>query len=190
MTKDMNMSFRKVVEISPFENSVKNLVLRQLGAKIIIDAAMSKTRVINIDETWLRMEDFRAMKWQAPRSKNSCVKKLWSPRISMLLAFDNYGESYVALSQSNTNSNVALLFLRELNKRLNEEKRNWRKDTLIYWDGASYHQSDATLKLIEELKMPIIITGPHSYDIAPCELWFAMFKKVNINPRRVKTGKG
>ena len=65
MTKDMNMSFRKVVEISPFENSVKNLVLRQLGAKIIIDAAMSKARVINIDETWLGIEDFRAMKWQA-----------------------------------------------------------------------------------------------------------------------------
>ena len=60
---------------------------------------------------------------------------------------------------------------------------------MIYWDGASYHQSDATLKLIEELKMPVIITGPQSYDIAPCELWFAMFKKVNINPRRVKTGK-
>ena len=152
--------------------------------------AVAKTRVINIDETWLGMEDFRHMKWQLPKSKNSYVKKLWSPRISMLLAFDNFGESYVALSQSNTNSNVSLLFLRELNQHLNIEKRGWRKDTLIFWDWASYHQSDATLKLVEELKMPIIITGPHSYDIALCELWFALFKKVNINPRKVKTGKG
>ena len=53
MTKDMNMSLRNIVEISPFENSVKNLMLRKLAAKIIIDNAMSKTRVINIDETWL-----------------------------------------------------------------------------------------------------------------------------------------
>ena len=98
MTSDMQMSFRKVVDISPFENSVKNLVLRQLAAMKIIDFAVTKTRVINIDETWLGMEDFRAMKWQAPRSKNSCVRKLWSPRISLLLAMDNFGESYVALS--------------------------------------------------------------------------------------------
>ena len=75
MTKDMNMSFRKIVKISPFENSVKNLLLRQLAAKIIIENAISKTRVINNDEMWLGIEDFRHMKWQAQRSKNSCVKK-------------------------------------------------------------------------------------------------------------------
>ena len=56
MKKDMNMSFRKIVEIYPLENSVKNLGVRQLAAKIIIDNAMSKIRVINIDETWLGIE--------------------------------------------------------------------------------------------------------------------------------------
>jgi hypothetical protein len=35
----------------------------------------------------------------------------------------------------------------------------------------------------------MLISGPHSYDAAPCELWFSLFKRVNINPRRVKTGK-
>ncbi len=45
------------------------------------------------------------------------------------------------------------------------------------------------MKLVEELELPLMILGPHSYDAAPCELWFALFKQVNINPRRVKTGK-
>ena len=54
--------------------------------------------VINIDESWLGMEDFRRMKWQAPGTRNSLAKKNWAPRISLLLAFDNFGESYVSLS--------------------------------------------------------------------------------------------
>ena len=43
--------------------------------------------------------------------------------------------------------------------------------------------------MLEQLQVPIMISGPHSYDAAPCELWFALFKSVNINPRKVKTGK-
>ena len=72
------------------------------------------------------MGDFRRMKWQAPHQLNTVAKALWQPRISMILAFDNYGASYVALSQSNTNSDVILLFLRDLIKQLNEEDRRWR----------------------------------------------------------------
>jgi hypothetical protein len=45
------------------------------------------------------------------------------------------------------------------------------------------------MQMLEQLQVPIMISGPHSYDAAPCELWFALFKSVNINPRRLKTGK-
>ena len=34
-----------------------------------------------------------------------------------------------------------------------------------------------------------MLLGPHSYDTAPCELFFAQFKKVDINPRHIPTGK-
>jgi transposase len=114
---------------------------------------------------------------------------LWQPRISLILAFDNFGNSYVALSQSNTNSDVILLFMRDLVRQLNEQDRRWRQKTLIFWDGAKYHQSKTTMKMLRELDVPMMITGPHSYDAGPCELWFAMFKKVDINPRKIKTGK-
>ena len=107
----------------------------------------------------------------------------------MLLAFDNHGQSYVALCQSNTNGGVITLFLRDLVRQLNEESRGWRKNTLIYWDGAKYHKSHEVLELMQELDLPIMYSGPHSYDASPCELWFAMFKRVNINPRRLPAGK-
>ena len=56
-------------------------------------------------------------------------------------------------------------------------------------DNAPYHKSAAVLKLFRDLKIPIIFSGPHSYSAAPCELWFGAFKRADINPRRVKTGK-
>ena len=37
--------------------------------------------------------------------------------------------------------------------------------------------------------MPMMILGPHSYNAAPCELYFARFKAADINPREVKAGK-
>jgi hypothetical protein len=189
MREDLGLRWRKIKEVSLHENSVRNLVLRQRFAMALLEAAMTKTRIINIDESWLGMEDFRRMKWQPPLNSNFVGKKLWQPRISLLLALDNYGESYVAVSQSNTNSNTILLFIRGLVKQLNESSRHWRRNTFIYWDGAGYHQSATTLKLLRDLQVPIMVSGPHSYEAAPCELWFSLFKRVNINPRKLKTGK-
>ena len=57
-------------------------------------------------------------------------------------------------------------------------------------DNASYHATTNTLKVLEALEIPVMFTGPHSYDAAPCELFFAAFKREDINPRRVTTGKG
>ena len=107
----------------------------------------------------------------------------------MILAFDNFGTSYVALTTSNSNSSTVCLFLRDLVRQLNEEDRRWRQKTLIFWDGARYHRSQVTLDLLQELELPIMFSGPHSYDASPCELWFSLFKRVNINPRKLPTGK-
>lgn len=46
------------------------------------------------------------------------------------------------------------------------------------------------MQVWEELDVPVAISAAHSYDMAPCELWFALFKSTNINPYRLRTGKG
>ena len=43
--------------------------------------------------------------------------------------------------------------------------------------------------MLERLRVPIMMMGPYSYDIAPCELFFAAFKNADINPSKVPTGK-
>ena len=56
-------------------------------------------------------------------------------------------------------------------------------------DNASYHTSTSTLKVFEELGVPVLFTGPHSYSACPAELVFAAFKTKDINPRNIPTGK-
>ena len=81
------------------------------------------------------------------------------------------------------------IFFRQLVLKLDAERKNWRKDTVILLDNAPYHSCGPTMKLFEGMDIPILFTGPHSYDAAPCELLFASFKSRDINPNRLPTGK-
>ena len=81
------------------------------------------------------------------------------------------------------------LFIRQLDQKLEKERKNWKKNTVLILDNAPYHNSKATLKTFESLNFPILFTGPHSYDASPCELFFAQFKSVDINPRHLPMGK-
>tara|TARA_B110000285_G_scaffold184261_1_gene208742 strand:+ start:259 stop:372 length:114 start_codon:yes stop_codon:yes gene_type:complete len=36
----------------------------------------------------------------------------------------------------------------ELVKMLDSENKHWRRDTVIFWDNASYHTSDRTKSLL------------------------------------------
>ena len=70
-------------------------------------------------------------------------------------------------------------------KKLDKLNRQWREKTVILLDGASYHNSKTTIQVFEEHKIPVMFLGPHSYNVAPCELYFAWFKKAEINPRKL-----
>ena len=74
------------------------------------------------------------------------------------------------------------LFFRDLARKLDGERKDWRSDTLIVLDNAPYHTSQVTIDLFKNLRLPICFTGPHSYDASPCELMFAHFKAADINP--------
>ena len=77
------------------------------------------------------------------------------------------------------------IFFHQLVLILDKERANWREDTVVLLDNASYHATANTLKVFDALRIPVMFTGPHSYDAAPCELFFAAFKRADINPRRV-----
>ena len=107
----------------------------------------------------------------------------------MIAALDTDGRVYLSLLQANSNSNVMEIYLRALVKQLDREQKDWRDNSLILFDGARYHNSESTMKLLEVLNIPVLYTGPHSYAGVPIELWFAAFKSRDINPRKHPMGK-
>ena len=187
--RELGMRYRKVNHIANSANSTTSKILRQQWALAFL-ASDSKDRVfLNLDESWLGISDFRKMKWQAPGSNNSVAAFQMAPRVSMFIAVDTLGNVYLSLSQSNSNEQTMSLYLQQLVLKLDKDRPNWRRNTVVTMDGASYHCAAGTYALLKKLRIPVMMQGPHSYDVAPCELYFAAFKRADINPRHVPTTK-
>ena len=73
--------------------------------------------------------------------------------------------------------------------KLDQEDKNWRENTVVLHDNAPYAVSESSLDIMKGLKIPMLFTGPHSYDGAPVELLFAAFKADDVNPNHVPQGK-
>ena len=58
---------------------------------------LTKKVVMNVDETWLGMSDFRRRKWALPNSTNSVAQLQIVPRISMIAALDTGGKVFYSL---------------------------------------------------------------------------------------------
>ena len=100
----------------------------------------------------------------------------------MIAAMDTEGDVYVSLTQVNTESTMMKMYLTQLSYQLDMDRPDWRSNTILLLDGARYHINDEVIGHLSRLKMPVIFTGPRSYDACPCELLFAHLKAVDLNP--------
>ena len=189
LQNELGMRYCPIKGTSWQGNSSKNLILRQHFAEAFLKVDLSKKTIVNIDETWLGMSDFRRMKWRPRGKPNSVPKKRVQPRISMITGLDTNGSVFVSLSDSNTNSPVMQLFFSHFIRMMDKKRKDWRRDTVILLDGAPYHTSLVMMEYYEEQQLPLLFTGPHSYAASPIELFFAHFKRSDINPRKLPLGK-
>ena len=139
MKRDHFMRYCKIKDTAIHSNSEKNLVLRQRWALEYLSLLRNKKNILNIDQTWLGMSDFRRCKWQAPETTNSVGKLSIAPRITMILGIDNFGNIYYSLAQANSNSSMMEIYFRELVVILDRDKPSWQNSYVILLDGASYH---------------------------------------------------
>ena len=97
MKKELKMRFRKVRTLSTGANSDRTLILRQQFALEFLNLVQAGKTIINIDETWLGMSDFRHTKWCLPNESNTFPKLKIQPRISMIAALDSNGLARLTL---------------------------------------------------------------------------------------------
>jgi hypothetical protein len=95
---ECDMSYRKILVLSPLQNSDKNMILRQQWAIVYLGILKSKKRIINIDESWLGKMNYTRRIWAPKGSTHSIPIKQVSPRISLIVALDNLGGVYACLT--------------------------------------------------------------------------------------------
>jgi len=117
------------------------------------------------------------------------ISKSVAPRLALLCALDTKGQIYYSLSQSNTDSDMMMLYMRHLLRRLDEEEADWRDNTVFLFDGAKYHTSEEMKAYFRKMDIKVIYSGPYSYTSAPIELVFGALKQGELNPDRHPTGK-
>ena len=83
------------------------------------------------------MSDFRRRKWQVRGSTNSVPAFSLAPRVSMIAATDSLGNIYFSLLQSNNDQSTFSIFIQRLVLKLDEERPEWRRNTVMLVDGAS-----------------------------------------------------
>jgi hypothetical protein len=189
LKEDFDYTYRKIKRVSFQGNSQRCLVQRLEYAKRMLDLYQADKIVVNCDESWVGESDFRRMKWGPRHGTNSVRERVIAPRVTLIMAHDSNGELFMSFSQSNTDGPFFQLFLKHLVELFDAQRPSWRETHVILLDGANYHNQDDTLDQIVRLKIPVIFSGPYSYDAAACELAFGYLKSQDINQRGLSTGK-
>jgi hypothetical protein len=105
----------------------------------------------------------------------------------MITAIDTEGEVYWSLLLTNNNDRTLAMFIKYFAEQLDEDRPGWRTDSIMQFDGASYHRSTSTTDVLKALQVPYIISSPYSYDCSCIELWFARLKDRDINVNKLRT---
>ena len=185
----LGLRFKKIKQLAPQTNSLKNVVCRQRYALAMLDALAGGRRVINVDESWLNTMAFKRHAWTKKGRAAARPTKELSTRASFIAAIDNRGAAYISLGTANTDAAVMAAFFAELCKVLDAEDANWREETVVLLDNAAYHRSPEARAAVKKLGIPVIFSGPYSYVSAPIELYFGLLKRGDLNPERQQLGK-
>ncbi len=70
-----------------------------------------------------------------------------------------------------------MLFLTKLAAKISQKSKDWRQNTVLLLDGASYHKIQPARQLLDDLGIKVIIFCPYSYSGAHMELFFGYLKR-------------
>ena len=94
----------------------------------------------------------------------------------MIAGIDNFGDAYLSIIQANNNQYTWSEFVRELVAKLDEDRPNWRDDTILLVDGAKMHSTELVQQIYQKLKVPIMIAPPYAWNLVATESFHSLFK--------------
>lgn len=97
MRESMHLSFKNLSPVDIHTNSNKNLILRQRFAMELVDLLNKGKTILNVDESWLGVCDYRRRIWSLKGEPSSVIQHQVVPRISMIVGLDTTGAVYLSL---------------------------------------------------------------------------------------------
>ena len=98
MKEDLELFYRPLKRIAFQANSARCLILRKIYAETMIALLFKGKRIINVDETWINLKNYRRMRWRKRGVVNSVNTRTVNPRISFIAAISTEGETYFSLT--------------------------------------------------------------------------------------------
>ena len=88
----------------------------------------------------------------------------------MIATLDTDGKVFFSLTHANTDSQIMIMFLSTLCRKLDAEIPNWKDDSIFLFDGAKYHTKEEVLRVLRLIGVQTIFSGPYSY--SKCKLYY------------------
>jgi transposase len=120
------------------------------------------------------------------KQKNMVTSSSRLKWVNLIAALTSDGEVLYTVNIGKTNSYTFGFFLTKLVSYLDNQDPQWRKNSIIMIDNASYHRGVPTLHQIEMLKLPVLFLGPYHFRMAPVEMLFNYIKSHDLNPLRTR----
>lgn len=162
MKKDCHLSFKLTKKYGVDVNSRELKYKRHHFAKKLIQEILKGTRIINYDESTIDHLNFTRRLWST-KGKTVTLNSLpVKPKLSLIAAVDSNGSKWFSLLQRNSDRISTQVMLKNLFKSLDDDDPQWRSNSIIVLDGASYHLVKEVKALFRLCGVRYIITSPHS----------------------------
>lgn len=186
MREKLNATYKMIRPIKLAHNHLNAKLQRQYAASRLIDLLYCDTRVINIDESVIKFTDHRNRGWIPKLVQNQVTSNVRLEGINFICGLASTGEVFYTVNFGKTNSDSFGWFIIKMVEFLDGQDIDWRSNTVIMVDNAQYHRSEATKKLIVNMKVPLMFLGPYQFRVAPVEMIFNYVKQQQLNPLHSK----
>ena len=136
---DLGLKWGTVKSQMPYENSAKNIVLRQMFAKALLAQILAGKTLLNFDETCFtgttsRRHSFRKVGCLAQRRWSKSITSL-----SLFLTISSQGSIYYQWLTGTNNQATTIVYLIGLVKILDCQRADWRHSHILLLDNAPSH---------------------------------------------------
>ena len=98
MWKKCRLVHKKIKRVSSPGNSERCKVLRHLYAKAILPLYDNNKHIINVDESWMSVSDFRASSWNFSGTENNYSDRTLGSKVNLIVAVSSKGYVWLSLT--------------------------------------------------------------------------------------------